>query len=147
MDVYTLQTRIEREVYSSPRFNLILFSIFAALGLLLAIIGIYAIVSSFVSQQTREIGVRLALGASFGSVMAMVLRRGFWLLGIGCVIGLVGSVFGVRLLSGVVARVSPLEPLSLGLVICALVAAGLIACVWPAQRAARIDPAVTLRSE
>jgi putative ABC transport system permease protein len=147
MDVYTLQSRIEREVYSSPRFNLVLFSIFAALGLLLAIIGIYAIVSSFVSQQTREIGVRIALGATFGTVVGMVIRRGLWLLGVGCVLGLIGSVFGVRVLSGMVTRVSPLEPVSLMLVMCVLIAVGVAACLWPAQRAARIDPAVTLRTE
>ena len=146
-EVRTLQSRIEREAYSRPRFNLILFSVFAGLGLLLSVIGIYAIVSSFVSQQTREFGVRIALGASFGTVIAMVLRRASWLLGIGCLLGITGSVFGVRVLKGIVSRVSPFDPWSLALVVLALVCVGLLASFWPAQRAARIDPATTLRAD
>jgi predicted permease len=146
-EVRTLANALDDFVYAGPRFNVVLLSIFAGLGLLLAVVGVYGVMSNMVAQQTREIGVRMALGANPTSVAAMVVKSGGVLLVAGVVIGLVGSVFTSRLLSRQIWSVSTVDPISLAVVALVLLAAGLQACAWPAWRAARTEPTVVLRQE
>jgi hypothetical protein len=143
----TLAKALAEFAYSRPRFNLLLFSVFAGLGMVLAICGIYGVISHSVSQQTREIGIRIALGASFHQVIGMVLKMGLKLLGIGVGVGLLASLASVKVLSGLVRNVSTFDPASFAAVTVALVAAGLFASFWPARRAARVDPVTALRQE
>ena len=147
MDVKTFETLLAEFVYARPRFNLLLFAVFAVLGLTLALFGVYGVISSAVAQQTREIGIRIALGASLGQVVRMMLGTGAKLLAIGIVAGLVGSLASVKLLSGLVTNVSTFDPYSFAAVTLLLFGAGLFACYWPARRAARVDPVIALREE
>ena len=147
MEVQTLETALHDYVYARPRFNLLLFAVFAVLGLVLALFGVYGVIAHSVAQRTREIGIRLALGASFGQVVGMVMSLGAKLVGAGVLLGLIGSLASVRVLSGLVRTVSTFDPFSFGAVTLLLLAAGLLAGFWPARRAARVDPVSTLRQE
>jgi ABC-type antimicrobial peptide transport system permease subunit len=146
-DVLTMEQALQNFVYAEPRFNVALFSVFAALGLILSVVGIYGVMASSVAQQVHEMGVRMAIGASPGDVFGMVIARGARLLGLGIVVGLVGSLLAGRVLETYVWRVSTVDWLTFGLVSAVLLMAGLQASVWPALRAARINPLVALRSE
>ena len=146
-DVKTVETMLNEWVYSRPRFNLLLFSIFAALGLLLALLGIYGVISSAVAQRTHEIGIRMALGATFSRVIGMVLASGMRLVGAGVALGLILSVLSVRVLARQVWKLSTFDPYSFAAVAVLVIAAGLLACFWPARAAARIDPMSALREE
>ncbi len=146
-EVKTVDRFLDEWVYSGPRFTMVLFGIFAAFGLALATVGVYGILSSWVAQQTQEIGVRMALGASFGDVLRIVLGRGLRLLGCGIALGLGGSLASVRLLRQAIFNVSPFDPVAFTAVSLLLLMAGLQACFWPARRAARIDPSMALRHE
>ncbi len=143
----TMERMLGDEVYSQPRFSLVLFGLFAFLGLALATIGVYGLLSNVVAQQTQEIGVRIALGASFGTVIKMVLVRGMALLGIGVAVGLLGSFFATKLLAKQIWNISTVDPISYVLVIALLLFVGLQACFWPARRAARLNPVIALRHE
>jgi predicted permease len=145
--VQTLQRAMKDGAYAEPRFNLALFSVFGVLGLTLAVIGIYGVMSNTVAQQTHEIGVRMAIGASPANVAQMVLNRGTRLLLGGVAIGLVGSALATRLMAGLIWKVSPFDLVSFVLVSIVLLFAGLLACAWPAWRASRIDPIEALRYE
>jgi putative ABC transport system permease protein len=145
MDVRTMEVMLQDGIYAGRRFNLALFAVFSALGLALAVIGVYGVMSTSVSQQTHEIGVRIALGASRGNISAMVVKRGAWLLSIGIAVGLTGSFMTARLLSQQIWSVSPFDPVTFIVVSLILLFAGLQACLWPARRAARIDPIGALR--
>jgi putative ABC transport system permease protein len=146
-DVKTMETLLNDFVYSRPRFNLLLFSIFAVIGLLLALLGTYGVISSSVAQRTHEIGIRMALGASFPRVIRMVLASGMRLVGAGVALGLILSLLSVRVLAGQVWRLSTFDPYSFAAVSVLVVGAGLLACFWPARAAARIDPMSALREE
>ena len=115
--------------------------------MILAIVGVYGVMSSAVAQQTPEIGVRLALGATGGDIMRMVLARGSRLLLLGMGIGLLGSVAAARFLARQVWNVPSFDPLAFAVVSILLLAAGLQACFWPARRAARTDPLIALRQD
>jgi putative ABC transport system permease protein len=145
--VTTVEAGLHDDLLAAPRFNLVLFSIFGALGLLLAAVGIYSLMSHLVSQQTRDIGIRIALGAEFRDIVGAVIKPGAKLLLIGTVIGLAGSIATSHLLRGQIWKISPFDPLSFMIVVVVLLAAGLQACFWPALRAARVDPAAALRTE
>ncbi|MBI2812963.1 MAG: ABC transporter permease [Opitutae bacterium] len=120
---------------------------FALLGLLLAALGIYGVIAGFVAQRTREIGVRLALGAQVRDVLRLVLRQGFTLALIGTGLGLFG-VFAVgRLLASMLPALPAPEPATAASVIVLLLATALLACWLPARRASKVDPMVALRSE
>jgi putative ABC transport system permease protein len=147
MDVKSLQTVLAENAYARPRFNLLLFAVFAVLGLLLALFGIYGVISNTVAQQTREIGIRIALGASFGQVIGMVLGIGARLLAVGVILGLAASLGSVRLLAGLVRNVSTFDPYSFAAVTVLLFTAGIFASFWPARRAARVDPITALRDQ
>jgi predicted permease len=147
MDVKSMETLLAENVYARPRFNLLLFTVFAGLGLTLALFGVYGVISNSVAQQTREIGIRIALGASLQQVVGMVLWAGAKLVGMGIVVGLAGSLASVKVLSGLVRNVSTFDPYSFAGVSMVLFAAGLFASYWPARRAARVDPVTALRDE
>jgi putative ABC transport system permease protein len=146
-DVRTIAAALDEWIYARPRFNLVLFSVFAALGLALAVIGVYGVISTAVAQQTQEIGVRIALGARFGDIAGMVVGRGLKLLGAGILLGLGGSLAAARLLAQQVWRVSPFDPVSFAVVSLLLLIVGVQACFWPARRAARVDAVTALRYE
>jgi predicted permease len=146
-DLRTIDRVLQEGVYAGPRFNLALFAVFAALGLTLAVIGVYGVMSSSVAQQAHEIGVRIALGASPGNISKMIVKRGAWLLLTGVALGLAASFLTARLLSQQIWNVSPFDPVTFIAVSLILLVAGLQACFWPARRAARIDPIGALRQE
>jgi len=145
--VMTLDRLLQDTQYATPRFNLVLLSIFATFGLVLAAVGIYGIMSTAVAQERRDIGVRVALGADGGTIARMVLARGSRLLVVGIAIGLAGSIVATRSLAAEVWRISALDPLSFAAVSLLLLTVGLQACYWPARRAARTDPLIALRQE
>jgi hypothetical protein len=147
MEEKPFETMLAENAYSQPRFNLLLFGLFAGLGLVLALSGIYGVVSQAVAQQTREIGIRVALGAGLRQVAGPILWLGARLLAIGVAVGLAGSLASVRLLKNLVRNVSTFDPYSFFAVTVLLFAAGLFAAFWPARRAARIDPVEALRQE
>ena len=122
-------------------------TIFAVLALLLATIGIYGVISYIVSQQTREFGVRLALGASPSDLMRLVLWRGLSLIGAGTLIGIVGAVGATRLLGGILYGVTANDWPTYATVAAGLLLVGATACYIPARRTTRLDPAVVLRAD
>jgi predicted permease len=130
---------------SRPRFLAELLAIFAGLALALAAIGTYGILSYNVSERTREIGIHMALGATRGSVLGMILGQGLRLTIIGLVTGLVASFGLTRLLQAQLFNVKPTDPATLIGVAVFIAIVGFIACFVPAQRATRVDPMVTLR--
>ena len=132
---------------TTPRFRSILLSVFAGLGLLLALIGIYGVIAISVTQQTREIGIRMALGAQPGDVMRMMLRRGLLWVAAGTAAGLIGALAATRLLGSLLFEVKATDPISFAIATGLLVAAALAACYVPARRAMRVDPMVALRYE
>ena len=125
----------------------VLFSAFAALALSLAGVGLYGLLSYSVSVRARDIGIRLALGATPAGVRAMVVRRGMALVLLGLAIGLVLSVGALRTIAHLLVDVAVLDWAIYAPVAGCLTAAGLLASLWPAVRASRLDPAQSLRSE
>lgn len=132
---------------SSPRFNTTLLTIFAAVALVLTIVGLYGVMSYSVAQRTNEIGIRLALGAQPMDVLGMIVKQGlkFVLLGVG--IGLVGAFALMRLLSGLLFGVTTKDPVTFAAVSLLLALVALLACYLPARRATKVDPMVALRCE
>jgi ABC-type antimicrobial peptide transport system permease subunit len=147
MEVQTLASALDTFVFSGPRFSLVLFGVFAALGLTLAVIGVFGVISHGVSQRTREIGVRLAVGASAARIAGMIVAGGLRLVALGVVIGLLGSAAAARLLQELVWKVSPFDPLSFAAVALVLLFVGWSASLLPALRAARLDPVRALRHD
>ena len=132
---------------SQRRFALVVIETFALAALVLAAIGIYGVLSGSVSERMREIGVRSALGATRGSILALVLRQGLSLTLLGVLIGLVGAIGATRALMTLLFDVSRLDPVTYVGVIMLLASVSVLACWLPAWRAARVDPAITLRAE
>jgi ABC-type antimicrobial peptide transport system permease subunit len=132
---------------AEQRFALIVFEAFALAALVLAAAGIYGVISGNVAERTREIGVRSALGASRRNILALVLRHGMVLTVLGVAVGLVGAAAASQALSALLFGVSPLDAVTYVSMIALLVAVSLVACGLPARRAARLDPATTLRAE
>jgi len=122
-------------------------SLFALSAMLLAAIGIYGVTSFAVAQRTRELGIRMALGARSMDVRTMILRRGAALVAIGLIAGLVGATAASRAMRGMLFGVDPADPLTLVAVVAFLGAVGLLACWLPARRATRVDPMVSLRAD
>jgi ABC-type antimicrobial peptide transport system permease subunit len=138
---------LEDAALARPRFYLLLLTLFAVLAVALAAIGIYGVVAFVVSQRTREIGVRIALGARTGSVIRLVVWQGLRPALLGVVLGIIGAIQFRQLISGLLYEIEPLDPPTIALVIVLLSAIVLLACLIPARRAARIPPASALRSE
>jgi ABC-type antimicrobial peptide transport system permease subunit len=124
-----------------------MFAIFAGVALLLATVGLYAVVAYGVNQRTQEIGVRVALGASGSSILRMIVTNGMKPAAFGLALGL-AAAFGVtRVLSTLLVGVSPTDPLTFGLVGTLLLISAILGCLIPARRAMRVDPAIALRHE
>ena len=132
---------------SAPRFQTLLISAFACAAVLLAAIGLYGVTASAVTQQTRELGIRMALGATPNTLRRMVLGRAVTLAGAGTAIGLFVSLAGLRLLRSMLFEISPFDPLTLAAVTLLLFAIALLAAYSPARRATRIDPSQALRAD
>lgn len=129
------------------RFGAQLTSTMGLLGLILAVVGIYSVVSYAATQRTQEIGIRVAMGASPGDILKMVLRQGLTVVGVGLAVGLVLALAGTRVMSGLIVGIKPTDPLTFAVVVCLLTAIALFACWVPAHRATRTDPLVALRYE
>lgn len=142
----TVRREIERE-FVNLRLAAWTLSGFAILGLLLAAVGIYAVIAHSVVQRTNEIGIRLALGAQVRDILSLVLVGGLRLALIGTVIGLAGSFATARLLYSIAPALAGVDPLTVTAVIIVLVATATLACWLPARRATRVDPIIALRSE
>jgi len=129
------------------RFALILFEAFGLVALVLAVIGIYGVLSGSVTERTRELGIRLALGAQTGAVLKLVLWQGLKLGAVGIALGLLGALAVTRLLQSLLFGISATDPLTFAMSAFLLLSVALIACWLPASRATRIDPMVALRHE
>jgi ABC-type antimicrobial peptide transport system permease subunit len=129
------------------QFQLTLLLIFAGVALVLGSVGIYGVMSYTVAQRTRELGVRLALGASAGGVLRLVLREGILLAALGVVLGAAGAFAGRRVLANALFDVSASDPVTYIVVAGLLVAVAALACYVPARRAASVDPMEALRYE
>jgi putative ABC transport system permease protein len=129
------------------RFVLILLEAFGVVALILAATGIYGVLSGSVTQRMREIGVRVAVGATRGDILALIIRQGMALSALGIVIGLTGAVVASHALISLLFGISRLDPATYVAVIALLAGVSVIACGVPAWRAAQIDPASTLRAE
>jgi putative ABC transport system permease protein len=143
---------IEEMINDAPaaflrRFPAFLIGIFAAVALLLATVGIYGVVSYSVSQQSHDIGVRMALGARAADILKMVLRQGFTLALVGLAIGVLAALALTRLLRSLLFEVQTSDPVILGLVAVLLMIVALLACYIPARRATKVDPMIALRYE
>jgi putative ABC transport system permease protein len=125
----------------------LLFGIFSAIALVLATAGIYGVMAYFVAQRTREIGVRIALGAQWRDVLKLILRSGMSLVAIGLLIGLAGALALTRLMATLLFEVSPSDPITFGAVAVCVILATLLACYIPARRATKVDPLIALRYE
>ena len=121
--------------------------IFGFVALFLASVGLYAVMSFSVSRRTREVGIRMALGAQGRDVVGMIFGQGLWQLGIGMTAGLALALGISQLLTIVLFQVEPRDPVVFGGVAVVLIASGLLACFVPAKRATRVDPLVALRSD
>ena len=144
--VRTLQEVLESSI-APRRFNTFLLAIFAAAALLLSSIGLYGVISYSVGQRTREIGVRMALGAQPGDILRGTLGQGLRLLTVGVGVGLAASLALTRLMANLLYRVSATDPLTFFSVAALLVLVALLACYIPARRALRVDPMIALRYE
>jgi len=132
---------------SGRRFNLVLFGIFAGTALLLAVAGIYGVLAYSVARRTREMGVRMALGASAGNVMRLVLGQAAVTTGIGVLLGVVGSFILMRFLQSMLYEVSAADPMTFAAVALLVIGVALLAAYLPARRATKVDPIVALRYE
>ena len=132
---------------SQPRFFALLLSAFAAIALVIAALGIYGVISYTVSQRTRELGIRIALGATEHRVVKLVVGQGIRLTALGAAIGLVGAYELTRVIAKLLFSVGPTDPVTFAGVTVLLVAVASAASLVPAQRAARVDPALAMRAE
>ena len=136
-----------RAIVARQRFYAVMLGVFAGVAGMLAAIGIYGVLAYAVVQRTREIGIRMALGAQRAQVLALVLRHGLILTAIGIAAGLAGAAAGTRLLQGMLFGITPLDPLTFGAVSLLFGLVATVASYLPARRATTVDPMVALRSE
>jgi predicted permease len=139
--------RLVDDATAPARFSVLLLAAFGGLALVLATIGMYGVVSYSVVQRTREIGVRMALGAGRGEVFAMVVGGGSRLASVGIGIGLLAALAATRLLRGLLYGVQPTDPITFAAVAALLMAVAIVACAVPALRATRVDPLIALRGD
>lgn len=147
--IYAVQTMnlvIENTVRDKS-VNSTLLSVFAAVSLLLAVIGVYGVMSYTVAQHTREIGIRMALGARPRSILKLIMGRGVVLVSIGVIVGVLASFGLTRFIENMLFGVTPTDPITFVIIVTILGAVALLACLIPAQRAMRVDPIVVLRHQ
>jgi putative ABC transport system permease protein len=142
--VYSMEEALARPTWFVRVFGT-MFMIFGGIALFLAAIGLYAVMAFSVSRRTREVGIRMALGASGGNVVAMIFRQGMWQIGLGLGVGLLMAIGVSQLLSIILFDVQPRDPSVFGGVVAVLAIAGLLACWFPARRATAVDPMIALR--
>jgi putative ABC transport system permease protein len=145
-NVATVKEDINRAIWAFRVFGS-LFGIFAGIALVLATVGIYAVMSYAVSQRTQEIGLRMALGASTGSIMRLVMSVGVKQLAIGLGIGIGAALLLTRAIKAILIGVSPSDPVTFATITVILASAGILACWMPARRATKVDPLIALRYE
>jgi putative ABC transport system permease protein len=146
MKFTTMEAMVSENV-AAPRFRTLLFGVFAGLALCLALVGVYGVMAYAVGQRSNEIGVRIALGASTGSVLRLVLCQGLALAGLGLALGLGAAVAGTRLLTSMLFHVQPNDPVVYLAVAVLLGMVALVASYVPARRASEIDPLTAIRQE
>jgi putative ABC transport system permease protein len=146
VDIATLRQRVSK-LADQPRFETSLVAFFAATGLILAIIGLYGVISYLVAQRTQEIGVRIALGASRGNVLRLVMGKSLRLIFWGTLIGLLAALVVSRVLSSLLFSIGPHDPVTFAFVTLLLVLVALAATLIPARSATRVDPIVALRCD
>ncbi len=140
-------TDVVSDSFGQPRFYAELLGSFAVIALLLAALGIYGVVSYGVSQRTRELGIRIALGASRGGIVSLVVRQGMALTTVGVLVGLVGSYWLTRLIASLLFGVQPVDPATFAAVSVVLLGVAGLASYIPGRRAALVDPIIAMRSE
>jgi putative ABC transport system permease protein len=140
-------TRLSANTVWQSRVWGLLLGIFSGIALVLAAAGIYGVTTYFVTQRTREIGVRIALGAQWRDVLKLVLKSGMLLVTIGLTLGLAGALALTQLMSALLFEVSPTDPITFGVVALGVIFATLLACYIPARRATKVDPLIALRYE
>jgi putative ABC transport system permease protein len=145
-DLRTMASRVS-DATAAMRFRALLLALFAAMALALATMGTYGVISFAVSQRTREIGVRIALGAKRGDVIRLIVRQGVGVAVVGAAIGLAGALIATRVLGSLLYDVKPSDPATFLGIVAVLVGAVLVASWVPARRAARIEPTEALRAE
>lgn len=141
---------MEKNIGSSlapRRLTMVLLASFAGLALVLASVGLYGVMALSVTQRTRELGIRIALGAKRGDVLRLVLGQGAALAGVGLALGLLGALGAGRVLMSVLYQVGSLDGIALLAAMAALGLVAMLACYVPARRATRVDPMVALRQE
>jgi putative ABC transport system permease protein len=142
----TLDERLQENYWTSG-LNGFLFLIFATIALLLAAVGIYAVIAHSVSQRTQEIGIRMAVGATARDILKLVFRQGMLPLGMGLTVGLGASLAVTPILKSALVGVSPADPITLAVASVMLILAAMLGCLIPARHAMRVDPMVALRHE
>jgi ABC-type antimicrobial peptide transport system permease subunit len=144
-EIITMRTQVNRIALASQQFGVTLLGIFGVLAVLLASVGLYGVMSYAVNQKTRELGMRMALGATTSHVLRLVLSRGYVLVTLGTVVG-AGVTLGLtRLIASLLYKVSPRDPVAFGSAVLVMLLTALVALWVPAQRAAGIDPARAVR--
>lgn len=138
---------MKKFTFAAPRFTMIFLVVFAVMGLMLVLIGIYSTLTYTISRQTQEIGIRMALGARNSDVLKMVFGMGMKLIGLGIAAGLVLSVGVQRVMSSELWNLPSFDPLTMAAVILLMVVAGMAACWIPARRAVRVHPMEALRCQ
>jgi putative ABC transport system permease protein len=139
--------QVVAEELAQPRFGAVLLAAFAGVALVLSAVGLYGVMAMSVTERTREIGLRMALGASRRGVLGEVVRRAALVVGAGAVVGAAGALALARMLRGLWYHVGPADPIALAAGVTALLAVGAVAALLPARRASRVDPMTALRDE
>jgi putative ABC transport system permease protein len=145
-EIKTMAQRLNESIWPQRTMSTLV-TIFGLLALLLAVIGLYGVLSYTVTQRTRELGIRLALGAQRSDILKLILRQGMLLVSIGVGLGLLLALALTRVLTGFLAGLGATDPLTFGLVAVMLLVVAMLACYLPARRAMKTDPIIALRCE
>ena len=144
---FTTLDALTAQNVAQPRFRALLIGTFAAVALVLAVIGVFGVMAYAVSQRTAEIGVRMALGATSGQILRLLFGRATAMIGIGLAVGFVGAALTTRFLASLLFAVKPTDPVTYVGVAALLATTSFVALYVPASRATRVDPLVALRQE
>ena len=136
-----------RRSIARPRFTMMLLVTFTMLALVLAAVGLYGVMAYAVAQQTREIGIRLALGATRSAIASAVLRRGVAMAVVGAVVGVLGARWASKLLESMLYGVQRTDPVSFAIGVAVLIGTAVLACLVPVRRAVAVDPLISIRAD